>query len=271
MADAFTWFGGVDFSGAKEPLANLWTAVGEEGDGRLRIVSLRPHAYRADLGSFVGGGWRGAVGAEAGARVLWGVDFPFSLPSSAAGHLLGERAEWERLLPWIADRPADEVRDAVPDALRGLRLTDSGVGPSPFDLRLYKLAVEGIRWLHELREGEEVSVLPQAPQRDAESTLVEVSPAATVQELGLPRRRAPGRPGEVKARAAALRTFLDFASPEIETIAVTLEDAWDAMVSCLTAYLARADLDQPFRVAPNHPRTTIELEGWIYRAPATLR
>ena len=26
----FTYFGGIDFSGAKEPLANLWTAVGRE-------------------------------------------------------------------------------------------------------------------------------------------------------------------------------------------------------------------------------------------------
>ena len=269
MADAFGWFGGVDFSGAKEPLANLWTAVGREEGERLRIVSLRPHAYRADLGSFVGGGWRGAVGAEEGERILWGVDFPFSLPAAAASHLLGGLAHWDRLLPWVADRPADEVRDSVPEALRGLRLTDSGVGPSPFDVRQYKLAVEGIRWLHELRESAEVSVLPQAPRREARSTLVEVSPGATVQELGLPRRRAPGRPGEVKARAAALRTFLDFASPEIETIAVTLEDAWDAMVSCLTTYLARTDLEQPFRVA-KHPRATIELEGWVYRAPATL-
>jgi hypothetical protein len=269
MAEAFEFFGGVDFSGAKEPLANLWTALGREHEGKLRIVSLRPHAYRADLGAFVADGWRAAAGAEGDARILWGVDFPFGLPASAAHHLLDERAAWERLLPWVADRPPDEVRDAVPEALRGLRLTDSGIAPSPFDLRLYKVAVEGIRWLHELRETADISVYPQAAS-GAGSTLIEVSPAATVQELGLPRRRAPGRAGEIRARAAALRTFLDFADPEIEAIAVTLEDAWDAMANCLTAYLARADLDQPFRVG-SYPRGILELEGWIYRAPATLR
>ncbi|MBW3631179.1 MAG: hypothetical protein KY464_18080 [Gemmatimonadetes bacterium] len=268
MAEAFDFFGGVDFSGAREPLSNLWTALGREEEGKLHIVSLRPHAYRADLGAFVGGGWRGAVEAGADSTVLWGVDFPFSLPADAAHHLLDERAQWRRLLPWIADRPADEVRDAVPEPLRGLRLTDSGLGPSPFDLRVYKLAVEGIRWLHELRENADISVHPQATS-GAGSTLIEVSPAATIQELGLPRRRAPGRPGEIRARAAAMRTFLTFATPEIETVAVTLEDPWDAMVGCLTAYLAREDLDQPFRLA-THPRSTIELEGWIYRAPATL-
>ena len=52
-------------------------------------------------------------------------------------------------------------------------------------------------------------------------------------------------------------------------IAVTLEDAWDATVACLTAWLARDDLHQPFR-ATDHPRATLELEGWIYRPPATL-
>jgi hypothetical protein len=33
----FGYFGGIDFSGAREPLANLWTALGEEQDGRLMI------------------------------------------------------------------------------------------------------------------------------------------------------------------------------------------------------------------------------------------
>lgn len=268
MPESFDFFGGVDFSGAKEPLSNLWTAIGREVDGKLHILSLRPHAYRADLGAFVGDGWRGAVSAEAGSTILWGLDFPLGLPAAAAQHLLEDRAKWRHLVAWIADRPPDEVRDAVPEALRGLRLTDGGVAPSPFDLRVYKLAVEGIRWLHELRESSEVSVHPQGAC-DARSTLIEVSPAATAQELGLPRRRAPGRPGEIRARAAALRTFLHFADTEIETIAVTLEDAWDATVACLTAFLARDDLEQPFRLHPS-PRPTIELEGWIYRAPATL-
>jgi hypothetical protein len=270
MPDAFHFFGGLDFSGAKEPLANLWTVVGrEDEDGKLTILSLRPHAFRADMGAFVAEGWRKAVGADGEPRILWGVDFPFGLPAAAAHHLLDGQAEWERLLAWIADRPPDEVRAAVPDPLRGPRITDVGVGASPFDLRSYKQALEGMRWLHELRESAEICVRPQAI-RECPSTLIEVSPAATVQELGLPRRRAPGRPGEIRARAAAVRTFLRFAHPEQETLAVTLEDAWDAMVSCLTAFLARADLDQPFRVGA-HPRATLELEGWIYRAPDTLR
>lgn len=268
MAESFSFFGGVDFSGAKEPLSNLWTAVGRDDGGKLRILSLRPHAFRADLGAFVGDGWRAIAGADPEALALWGVNFPFGFPEEATRHLLEGSAEWERLIAWVADRPPDEVRGAVPEALRAARVTDGGIAPSPFDLRLYKQVVEGIRWLHDLRDRVEVSVHPQAPRPDA-CTLVEVNAAATVQELGLPRRRAPGRAGETRARAAALRTFLCFDHPEQEATAVTLEDAWDAVVSCLTAYLAREDLDQPYRLHPLR-RTTIGTEGWIYRAPATL-
>ncbi|HET8656149.1 MAG TPA: DUF429 domain-containing protein [Longimicrobiaceae bacterium] len=266
MAEAFAYFGGIDFSGAREPLSNLWTAVGREESGKLRIVSLRPHAFRRDLAAFVAGGWRGAVGAEPGERILWGADFPFGLPARAAEKLC--RGDWRALLAWVADRPADEVRDAVPDDLRGPRLTDAGA-LAPLDIRLYKQTTEGLRWLHELLEEHEISARPQAPVDGSETELIEVYPSGSAQELGLPRRRAPGRPGEARARAAALRTFATFAQPDAEAAAVTLEDAWDATVACVTAWLARDDLDQPSR-ASGHPREILEREGWIYRPPASL-
>lgn len=270
MSEPIRYFGGIDFSGAREPLANLWTALGEMVDGHLTVTSLRPHAYRADLAGWVAGGWRAALAADDGDRVLWGIGCPLGLPAGAASHLVGGRGGWPALLAWVADRPADEVRNSVPDELRTPRRTDTGGATPPFDLRNYKQVVEGLRWLHELREEHEVCVHPQAPDSAAACALIEVNPAATIQELGLPRRRAPGRPGEVRARAAALRTFVHFASPEQEAIAVTLEDAWDAVVACITTQLCAEDLDQPFR-ASDHPRAALEMEGWIYRVPATLR
>lgn len=268
MPDGFSYFGGIDFSGAKEPLSNLWSAVGREEDGGLTIVSLRPHAFRQDLCSYVADGWRSGIGVGKDDRILWGADFPFGLPAEAAAHVCGDR-RWPRLLDWVADRPAEEVRDSVPETLRGFRLTDQGGAMSPFDLRLYKQTVEGLRWLHQLRDRADVAVYPQQPDERASTVLVEVYPASAAHELGLPRRRAPSRPGEIRARAAALRTFLRFADPDSETIAVTLEDAWDATIACLTAWLARGDLRQPFRVS-SHSQATLELEGWIYRPPATV-
>lgn len=264
-----SYFGGIDFSGAREPLSNLWTALGREEEGKLVIHSLRPHAFRQDLCGFAAEGWRAVVGAGADDRILWGADFPFGVAAGAAAELEAGGKGWERLIEWVADRPAEEVRDAVPEAQRGPRLTDYGGAMSPFDLRLYKQTVEGMRWLHQLREAAEVSVHPQAPDPRATVAVIEVYPSATITELGLPRRRAPGRPGETRARAAALRTFVRFDDPATEAVAVVLEDAWDATIACLTAWLARDDLDQPFRAA-GHPRSTLELEGWIYRPPSCV-
>jgi hypothetical protein len=267
MAERFTHFGGIDFSGAKEPLSNLWTALGREQDGRLRISSVRPHAYRADLGGYVAGGWRNGA-AEENSRILWGVDFPFGVPAVVAS-VLGVEPAWPRVVAWIADRPADEVRAAAGDLARSLRVADTSGALPPLDLRLYKQTVEGLRWLQDLREEHGACVRPQAPATDAAVTLIEVYPSGTAQELGIPRRRAPGRPGEIRARAAALRTFLDFEDANTEALVVTLEDAWDAAIACLTAFLCRDDLEQPRRAAPGK-EALVDLEGWIYRPPATL-
>ncbi|CAN5753449.1 hypothetical protein BH23GEM7_BH23GEM7_24250 [soil metagenome] len=271
MPDSFSYFGGIDFSGAKEPLSNLWTAVGREEEGKLRIQALCPHPFRADLRQYVAEGWRRQLEVPEEESILWGADFPFGLPSEAARQIPSRSAapRWREVAAWVADRPADEVRGAFPDHHRALRRTDTGSALPALDLRLYKQTVEGLRWLHELREEGEVSILPQAPSPKAKTTVVEVYPSATVVDLGIRLRRTPSRPGEVRARPAALRPYLSFADPSIEATAVTLEDAWDATIACLTAWLVREDLEQPFRLDLQQ-RERIELEGWIYRTPEAL-
>jgi hypothetical protein len=266
----FRYFGGIDFSGAKEPLSNLWSAVGEERDGRLCIVSLCPHPYRADLASFVAEGWRKHANPEAGARILWGADFPFGLPADAVGTLQGLRERsWRGLASWVADRPPDEIKDALPGFGKALRRTDTGGALAPLDLRLYRQTAEGIRFLWELRDAADVSIVPGMPRDDADTVLIEVYPSGAVKDLGMKGSRVPSRPGEVRARPAAFRPFLTFDHACMEATAVTLEDARDACIACLVAYLCRDDLDQPYRL-DRVPRDLVELEGWIYRAPAAL-
>lgn len=266
----FRYFGGIDFSGAREPLSNLWAAVGREEEGKLLVVGLCPHPFRADLASWVAGGWRGAVGAGEEERILWGADFPFGLPEGAVREIEGGGVgSWEALLEWTADRPADEVRGTLPEHGKAPRRTDTGGAMAPLDLRLYKQTVEGLRWIHGLRERAAVSVLPQAPAEGADTALIEVYPSATARDLGFKWGRAPRRPGEVRARAAALRTWLRFENPSLEQTAVTLEDAWDAVLSCYTAWCARGDLEQPHRLHPEQ-RAALELEGWIYRLPEAV-
>jgi Protein of unknown function (DUF429) len=267
---AFRFFGGIDFSGAKEPLSNLWTAVGEERDGRLCIVSLCPHPFRADLASFVAEGWRRHALVDEGDRILWGADFPFGLPADAVHAIDGLRERsWRGLASWIADRPPDEIKDGLGGHLKALRRTDTGGALAPLDLRLYRQTAEGIRFLWELRDAAEVSIVPMAPRGDAETVLIEVYPSGAVKDLGMKGSRVPSRPGEVRARPAAFRPFLSFDHPSMEAAACTLEDARDACIACLSAYLCRDDLDQPYRL-DRVPRELVELEGWIYRPPAAL-
>jgi hypothetical protein len=266
----FDYFGGIDFSGAKEPLSNLWTAVGVEREGRLHVVSLCPQPFREDLAHFAAGGWRKHAGAEEGARILWGADFPFGVPAEAARRIAGERRpSWAATAAWIADRPADEVRDAFPDLHRALRTTDAGGALPPFDLRLYRQTIEGIRWLHALRDQADVSIPPFKPDASAGTAVIEVYPSGAAKELGIKGGRAPSRPGEVRARPAALRSFLTFGHPSLEATAAALEDARDACLACLVAFLCRDDLDQPARLA-RVPPDVLALEGWIYRPPQAL-
>ena len=91
MHDGFAYVGGIDFSGAKEPLSNLWSAVGREQHGKLHVLALCPHAFRQDLAHHVGGGWRKLLKAEDDAAILWGADFPFGLPGDAVSTLEGLR------------------------------------------------------------------------------------------------------------------------------------------------------------------------------------
>lgn len=266
----FRYFGGIDFSGAKEPLSNLWAAVGEEREERLHVLALCPVPFRDDLAQHVAGAWRRHAGAGDDDAILWGADFPFGIPDAAARRILPDREPtWAAVAAWIADRPADEVREPLMDLQKTLRRTDTGGALAPFDMRLYRQTVEGIRWLHALREEGEVSIVPEAPVTDAATTLVEVYPSAAAKELGIRGGRVPSRPGEIRARPAALKPFMTFAHPSLEAIACTLEDARDACIAALIAFLCRDDLDQPRRLG-RVGDPLLSLEGWIYRPPAAL-
>ena len=265
----FRWFGGVDFSGAKEPLSNLWAAVGREAEGKLEIVSLCPLPFREDLRAHVGGGWRKPVGAGDDDAILWGADFPFGLPAEACRRIAGDRpAKWAAIASWVADRPPEEIWKGMPDLSKSLRGTDTGGAMSPLDMRLYKQTLEGLRVLHELRDEAEVSIVPLAPAAAA-TVRIEVYPSGAAKELGIRGGRVPSRPGEVRARPAALKPFLTFAHPSMEACACTLEDARDACIAALVAFLCRDDLDQPHRLG-RVPADRLALEGWIYRPPAAI-
>lgn len=271
----FDYFGGVDFSGAKEPLDNLWCVLGCERDGKLHVLDLRPLPFREDLAQHVSAGWREVHGVREGAGVLWGVDFPLGLPIAAAMMLLpaagtGAEPTWAAVVKAVAEAAgADAVRASCEGMSKAGRQTDAASGSmAPLDLRLYKQTVEGLRWLDELSRSCEVAVLPQRPSDSAGCTLIEVYPSVTRTDLGIKPGRVPRRPGEVRARPAALSTWVTFEHPAMEATAVAIEDAWDAVMACLTAWLVREDLDQPARVGADK---AAKIEGWIYRIPQAVQ
>lgn len=269
--ERFAYFGGVDFSGAKEPLCNLWAAVGVEREGKLHVMDLRPLPYREDLAHHVTGGWREVVGIPGdrfNGSVLWGVDFPMGLPRAALEVILddagGKYVGWYGFNQWLAERSPVEVKARLRPFTKVTRETDALSGAmAPLDLRLCAQTVVGARWIYELSRDFAVGVRPQSPADLADLTVIEVYPSATRSDLGIKPGRAPRRAGEVRARPAALSEWVTFDHPAMEATAVTLEDAWDAVLACVTAWLVKDDLDQPARCGAR----SAGIEGWIYRHP----
>jgi hypothetical protein len=260
------YFGGIDFSGAREPLSNLWAAVGVERDGRLHVIDLRPLPFRADLLEHVAGGWREPVAAAADSAILWGADFPFGLPIAAAMMLVdgdGEPA-WDEVVRAVSAMDADAVREACVGMSKATRRCDDCGAMAPLDLRLYKQTVAGMRWLDELRCAAEVSILPQSPRDGAACTVIEVYPSITRADLGVKGGKGPRKVGEVRAWPAALSAWVSFGHPSIAATASGIEDARDAVLACVTAWLVREDLGQPQRTGDN---SAFMIEGWIYRHP----
>ncbi len=263
----FRYFGGLDFSGAREPLDNLWAAFGEERDGKLHVLSLRPLPFRADASEYLVSGWRTECGADAGARVLWGCDFPFALPQ-AATVIAGART-WDESVRWLAERDLAAVTETLEATRKLRRKCDEAAGAlPPLDLRTAAQTVCGARFLFELTRDHGVAVAPQARRDDAATTLIEVYPSGTAKDIGIKGGRKPKRAGEVAARCAGLRQYASFDHPSIEAAAAALEDARDAVLACVTAYLVRADLQQHQRGGIEDATTA--LEGWIYRHPAAV-
>jgi len=272
LADTlFHAFGGLDFSGAKEPLSNLWTAVGVPANDKLVIIDLRPHAFREDAALWIQGGFKRYLpevldNNQQDIQSLWGFDFPLSLPSQAAENMWPEwTGHWPELIDRVSrELPKDFALLAEPYG-QTKRACDTGSAMAPLNIRLIKQTHEGLRVIEALRRDAGLRVLP-FDSEPGPLTAIEVYPSQTAKDLGL-RGRRPSRPGDGPARPAQLSPHIDFAHPAIAATCGTIEDAWDAVLACLTAYLVKHNLDQPTQTSNDTPHNQ---EGWIYRHPQAL-
>ncbi|WP_276260995.1 DUF429 domain-containing protein [Haloglomus litoreum] len=280
---------GVDFSGSAEPGEDIWLVSGRcpgspsaDGDLELRVTAARPasEAFDATGREPVLEGLRRFLRGEHGgatARQVTGLDCSFGLPATVLPDEVTATGDWRAALEWVRETFADadgrSFQSALKERARGSdadgvelkRATDGPTGASsPYSFITRYQTLHGLRDLvGPLVERDAVAVRPMIPDV-ADPSLVEVYPAATLRDLGLPDRKYKGDqyPGARTRRERILDGVLDRG--------VTLEgvsreriladsggDALDALVGAVA-------------VARNLPDLAIDrarcdpIEGYIY-------
>jgi len=186
---------GVDFSGAAEPGTSIWLTEGswDAETAVLTVERCRSAAERFD---------ETAREPVLAALRTWletggvtGIDVSFGLPRP----LLPAVSDWPAACRWIASEFETEdalamqsalktrARESGADGVELKRRTDVVTGAnSPYSFITRYQTLHAIRdVLDPLVTDGRVSVEPMAP-RDAEATLLEAYPAATLRKLGLP-------------------------------------------------------------------------------------
>jgi hypothetical protein len=265
---------GVDFSGAKDAGRRIWVSCGVMEDGRLRIESC----LRCDE---IPGSGRERVRCLAAllelidretATAAFGLDFPFGLPRR---HLRAGTS-WQQFVRSFPDEyvAPEAFRRACHDRAGGKeskRATDelSHTPFSPYNLRLFRQTFYGIRdLLHPLVCYGRARVLPMQPGPPGRPWVLEICPASTLKDLGLPgsgyKRSGPAG---AEVRAAILQGIeqtglIEFVSAGVR--ARSLEDpGGDALDSVIAAMATVRALAAP-TPQPADLRADYMLEGYVY-------
>lgn len=186
---------GVDFSGSAEPGDDVWLTTGEWDGQRLRVTDARPasEAFGASGREAVLAGLREFT-ADGG---VTGLDFSFGLPRAV---LPDSVDSWVESLQWVRDREyedalaaqadwKDRARASDVDGVELKRATDRPVGASsPYSFITRYQTFHGMcDLLWPLVSEGGVSVQPMEP--GGGPTLLEIYPAGTLRDLGLPDRK----------------------------------------------------------------------------------
>ncbi|WP_254822748.1 DUF429 domain-containing protein [Haloglomus halophilum] len=278
---------GVDFSGSAEPGDDIWivsgwcpdgerpdTPEGERGgshrardDIDLRVTDAHPasEAFGVtgrepvlhDLREFIAG----AAGA-ATARQVTGLDCSFGLPRAVLPAAVTASDDWRATLDWVRETfAADDARSfqsALKERARasdaeGVELKRATDGPtgasSPYSFITRYQTLHGLREvLWPLVERDAVAVPPMATRNDEHPSLVEVYPAGTLRDLGLPDRKYkddPTYPEAPARRERILDGLLDRGVrldgvPRERLLADSGGDALDALVGAVAVARNRA-------------------------------
>lgn len=236
---------GIDFSAAADAGRAIWLAEGEDLDGRLQVLSLRPAAE-------LSGGGRARDAALAALRshvaglgpAIVGIDAPNSLPRAVVPDA------WETwLTSFAAVHPTPEDFRAacrLASGGRELRRPADVVAKTPFapwNLRLYRQTWHSVAGLYApLVAAQAVTVAPFQRPRAGRPRLAEICPASTLKHLGLYRPykghgEAPRAQRKVILAALRRRTPLDLPK---SLAARALENAGGDALDALVALTAAA-------------------------------
>jgi hypothetical protein len=224
---------GVDFSGASEPGESIWLATAEPTDDGIEVTACRSarEAFCATGRDEV----LDALRSFPGDGDVLGVDASFGLPRPVLPDRVAASDDWREAPRWVAEEYAeadalaaqadwkDRARGSDADGVELKRRTDGPTGAnSPYSFITRYGTFHAMRDLLAPLLGS-VSVPPMAPDGDG-PTLIEVYPAATLRDLGLPDRKYKD-PSDPRARGRRERILAG-----LREWGVTLPDSFEERV-----------------------------------------
>lgn len=193
---------GVDFSGASEPGESVWLTTAEPTDDGIRVTDCR--SAREAFGARERADVLAALRSFPATGEVMGVDASFGLPRPVLPDRVAASDDWREAVRWVAAEYAGadalaaqadwkaRARGSDADGVELKRRTDGPTGAnSPYSFITRYQTFHAMRDLLAPVLGS-VAVEPMAS--GGGPTLLEVYPAATLRDLGLPDRtyKEPG-------------------------------------------------------------------------------
>lgn len=266
---------GVDFSGATAPGESSWLTTAELTDDGIEVTACRSarEAFDATERTDILAALRSFPGEDE----VMGVDASFGLPRPVLPESVAATDDWRETVRWVTEEYADadalvaqadwkvRARASEADGVELKRRTDGPTGASPPYSFITRYGT-----FHAMRDLlapmlDSVSVPPMVRgKRDDGPTLIEVYPAGTLRDLGLPDRtyKEPGFEAREK-RERILAGLLDWGvslPAEFEGRVLDDEDG-DALDSLVAAVATARAVRSGFAVETERYDP---VEGYIY-------
>ena len=267
---------GVDFSGASDPGESIWLTTAEPTDDGLRVLECR--SARETFGATKRSEILAALRAFPDEGEVMGVDASFGLPRPVLPESVAASDDWRETVRWVAEAYAetdalaaqadwkDRARQSDADGVELKRRTDGPIGASsPYSFITRYGTFHAMRDLLAPMLGS-VSVPPMVSggSDGHEPTLIEVYPAGTLRDLGLPDRtyKEPG-PEAREKRERILAGLLDWGVelPETFEEPVLGDSGGDALDSLVAAVATARAVASGFVVDEDRYD---RVEGYIY-------